>query len=91
MNEKHSHIPDIVREMCREIIICLGGVFAVHEVPDDLIWQIAKSLDRIFQKTLAVLGEEENIPENGIPERKYQPHPAIQHVLERLLEKKEDI
>lgn len=73
----------IVREMCRETIICLGGIFAVHEVPDDVIWQIAKSLDQIFQRTLTKVSKEE-IPEETVPERKFQPHPAIQQVLGRL-------
>ena len=84
MDYKQVNAVQVVREMCREIILCLGGVFAVHEVPDDVVWQIAKSLDQIFQKALSKARLEKNVLDNGIPEKKYQPHPAIQHVLGRL-------
>ena len=82
MNTKQIDTSELVREVCRETVLCLGRIFAVHEVPDDVVWQTARSLDIIFQKALAKVSKR-----NANPERhKLEPHPAIQGVLERLEE-----
>jgi len=74
---------DHFRELAREVTLCLGGVFAVHEVPDDVIWQSAKSLDRIFERFLARFLAVDQQPD-APPKRKMRPHPAIEELLRHI-------
>jgi hypothetical protein len=68
----------------REIVLCLGGIFAVHEVDDALIWQVTKSLDRIYQRTRARLLARESGGEHDVPHRRVAPHPAVEDLLARI-------
>jgi hypothetical protein len=68
----------------REIVLCLGGIFAVHEVDDALVWQVTKSLDRIYQRTRARLLEREGAVEGDAPQRRVNPHPAVEDLLSRI-------
>ena len=84
MDKKQVEISKVVKEMCRETVLCLGGIFAVHEVADDVVWQTAKSLDIIFQNAIAKVSSQGVSIEDKIPERRFKPHPAIQEILENL-------
>ena len=86
MSTEQIRTSKVVKEVCRETVLCLGRIFAVHEVPDDVVWQAARSLDIIFQKALAKVSKQDMPPDEDVPERKLEPHPAIQGVLERLEE-----
>jgi hypothetical protein len=68
----------------REIVLCLGGIFAAQEVDDALIWQVTKSLDRIYQRSRARLLERESAGDNDVPQRRVEPHPAVEDLLTRI-------
>jgi hypothetical protein len=67
----------------REVVLCLGGIFAVREAEDDLVWQVTKSLERLYESARARLRDE---PDGGadLPHRRPQPHPAIAELLLRI-------
>ena len=68
----------------REIVLCLGGIFASREVDDTLIWQVTKSLDRIYQRSRARILEHEPQGDAEVPQRRVEPHPAIEDLLTRI-------
>ncbi|MBI3184685.1 MAG: hypothetical protein HYZ28_21320 [Myxococcales bacterium] len=68
----------------REVVLCLGGIFATQDCADDLVWQAMKSLDRIYQRNRARLLEREAAGDNEPPTRRVEPHPAVEDVLSRI-------
>ncbi len=68
----------------REIVLCLAGIFAARECDDALIWQVTKSLDRIYQRTRARLLERETNGDTDLPQRRVEPHPAVEDLLSRI-------
>jgi hypothetical protein len=68
----------------REIVLCLGGIFAAQEVDDALVWQVTKSLDRIYQRNRARLLERESNGDTDVPQRRVEPHPAVEDLLTRI-------
>ena len=61
----------------REVVLVLGGVFAVHPVDDDIIWSIAKGLENAYGRHLR------SRPSAGDHPRS-TPHPAISRLLQRI-------
>lgn len=84
MTEPHAGTAAETDRFFREIVLCLGGIFAVQEVDDALIWQVTKSLDRIYQRTRARLLEREGSSDQDVPRRRVEPHPAIEDLLSRI-------
>ena len=68
----------------REIVLCLGGIFAARGCDDALIWQVTRSLDRIYQRSRARLLESESAGDNDGPPRRVEPHPAVEDLLSRI-------
>jgi hypothetical protein len=68
----------------REIVLCLGGIFASQECDDALVWQVTKSLDRIYQRSRARILEREGSSDNETPQRRIEPHPAVEDLLSRI-------
>lgn len=65
-----------------EIALILGGAFAVHQIPDEAIWQIIKSLDAVHSKAVAQLeGTKEFVEQR---KDSFQPHPAVENLLRKL-------
>ena len=74
----------LIRDLLEEEALVIGGLVAVHEPPDDLVWRLMKSLDVIRAKVLRRLGDAGE-PEAALPERpNLKPHPAIEEFLLRL-------
>jgi len=74
-----------VRELIDAIFekeaLIIGGLVAVHEVPDDLIWKLMKSLDQVRTRALVDLAEMGK-PSSSERERpNLTPHPAIKQFL----------
>ena len=67
----------------REIVLCLGGIFAARDVDDAFIWQVTKSLDRIYQRAQARILERESAADE-LPPRRVEPHPAVEDLLSRI-------
>jgi hypothetical protein len=84
MTEHRAAVAAETDRFFREIVLCLGGIFAAQEVDDALIWQVTKSLDRIYQRTRARLLEREAAGDNEIPQRRVEPHPAVEDLLTRI-------
>ena len=68
----------------REIVLCLGGIFAARDCEDALVWQVTKSLDRLYQRNRARLLERESGGENDLPQRRVEPHAAVEDLLSRI-------
>lgn len=72
-------------ETFREVALVLGGIFAVHDVPDEAVWQIMKHLDIAHENALSKLDGLEPKPERpGQPRHTYEPHPAVEALLMKL-------
>lgn len=68
----------------REIVLCLGGIFASQECDDALVWQVTKSLDRIYQRSRARALKRDHSGDADVPQRRVEPHPAVEDLLSRI-------
>ncbi len=84
MTEPRAAMAAEIDRFFREIVLCLGGIFAAQEVDDTLVWQVTKSLDRIYQRNRARLLERETNGDNDVPQRRVEPHPAVEDLLTRI-------
>ena len=75
---------EVLVDAFEETGLVLGGIFAVHEVDDEVIWQTAKSLSVIYRKARDAIRSADSEPPSGPPERKPEPHPAILEFLTQL-------
>ena len=74
----------VLLEMLREQICCLGRIVARHQVPDDVVWEIAKGFDVIYQRARRQVEVSSVGPEaDPIPSR-MEPHPGLTYLLEKL-------
>lgn len=74
----------LLKNMLKEQLCCLGRVFARHGVPDDVIWEVVKGFDLIYQRTMR---QTENSGNGGAPEpyvHKMEPHPGLTYLLEKI-------
>jgi len=74
----------VLREMLREQLCCLGRVVARHQVPDDVIWELAKGFDVIYQRArrqMEVSPDKSEAP--SFPYR-LEPHPGLTYLLDKL-------
>lgn len=69
---------DELREIFRQITLTLGGIFAVYEANDELMWTVTRELRLIFAAHLEALPEE-----RGHASRP-RPHPAVIELLASL-------
>jgi hypothetical protein len=73
---------ELINDLFEEEALVIGGLVAVHEVEDDLVWRLLKNLDAIRRKVLRRL--EDKDPEDGGREAQrpnLRPHPAIEQFL----------
>ncbi len=68
----------------REIVLCLGGIFATAECDDRLVWQITKSVDRIYRRNRERILRREASGDAEMPRRNAEPHPAVEDLLSRI-------
>ena len=73
----------LINDLFEEEALVIGGLVAVHEVDDDLVWRLVKSLDVIRAKTLRRLADRGPSDDDGPPPRRpdAKPHPAIEEFL----------
>ena len=76
--------PGQLTGLFREITLSLGGVFYSYPVPDEAVWEIVRSLDRIFRHAL----DSNDSLDAGNPEppksSRGRRHPAVVELLRRL-------
>lgn len=75
---------DFLKEMLREQLCCLGRVFARHQVPDDVIWEVVKGFDLIYQKTRRQAESSVSTDAPKARVHRMEPHPGIIHLLEKI-------
>lgn len=74
---------ELVDEVFEKEALVIGGLVAMREIDDELVWRLVKSLDVIREKTLRTLEERErSVPreETDMP-LDMEPHPAIEDFL----------
>ena len=73
-----------IHNLLRDISLVIGGVFYAYPVPDDAVWEIVRSLDRIFRHTLN--SKDSSDAGNSEPPKhsRGRKHPAIVELLRRL-------
>ena len=76
-----AEVKDLINDLFEEEALVLGGLVALHEVDDDVVWRLVRSLDAIRRKFLRRL-EEKGPDDDGPPKRpNLKPHPAIEDFL----------
>ena len=79
-----SHTTTVLREMLCEQICCLGRIVARHQVPDDVVWEIAKGFDVIYQRSRRQAeASSAGTEDNPLPYR-MAPHPGLTYLLKKL-------
>ena len=77
---------ELIKRMLKEQVCCLGRVFARNEVPDDVIWDVVKGFDVIYQKIIqraeSPAGKE--IGGSNPPANKIEPHPGLVYLLDKI-------
>ena len=81
--DKH-HTTTVLREMLREQICCLGRIVARHQVPDDVVWELAKGFDIIYQRACRQVEASAGGPELPPLPYRMEPHPGLTYLLEKL-------
>ncbi len=74
----------LLLDMLREQLYCIGRIVARHQVPDDVVWEIAKGFNVIFQRVRRQAEDTTWEPDPPSPAYRMVPHPAITYFLERL-------
>ncbi len=74
---------EMINDLFEEEALVIGGLVAVHEVDDDLVWRLIKNLDVIRGKVLRRLEDRTLADEDRPPVRRpnLKPHPAIEDFL----------
>ena len=76
----------LILNLFEEETLVIGGLIAIHQVEDDLVWSLMKNLDAIRLKTLRRLNQEGISRDEDevvdLPNRK--PHPAIEDFLMKI-------
>lgn len=73
----------LILDLFEEQALVIGGLVAVHDVDDDLIWRLMKNLDVIVNKTLDRLNDRD-IQTKPVQPAEAKPHPAIEEFLLKL-------
>ena len=74
---------ELINGLFEEEALAFGGLVAVHQIDDDVVWHWVRSLDAIRMKALHRLDVAETYAEAGgmAPQFDLHPHPAIQSFL----------
>lgn len=79
-----AEVRQLINDLFEEEALVIGGLVAVHQVDDDLVWRLVKNLDVIRGKTLRRIDAREGDGEEsgGLTARpNLKPHPAIEDFL----------
>ena len=73
----------LINDLFEEEALLIGGLAAVHDVEDDLVWRLIRNLDVIRGKALRRLDAKEPDRSAGSPAARpnLRPHPAIEEFL----------
>jgi len=71
------------RRFAREVVLCLAGLFSVGRVPDELMWESARALQRIIERAANRIRTHATNGATTSAET-VRPHPAFQELLRRI-------
>ena len=76
----------MIDDIFEEEALVIGGLVAVHEIDDDLVWRLVRNLNAIRSRTLRRLDEELPLDEIELQHQRpnVKPHPAISDFLRSL-------
>ena len=74
---------DLINDLFEEEALVIGGLVAVHNMDDDLVWRLVKNLDVIRARTLRRLNDEppDDDAKPWYRRPNLKPHPAIEDFL----------
>ena len=64
----------------REVVLCLGGIFAVRDCQDDLVRQVTRSLGHVYRRNRQRLIRRQPDHRESV-RRPLAPHPAVEELL----------
>jgi len=77
-----TEVRELILDLFEEEALAIGGLVAVHDVEDDLVWRLMRTLDVIRGRALRRLDDKVLDDEAGPPPRTaVKPHPAIENFL----------
>ena len=82
-----TELPDMAAEtdrFFREIVLCLGGIFAAQKVDDAVVWQVTESLERIYERARERTAACDGHPDLHVFPRRAEPHLAVAELLTRI-------
>jgi hypothetical protein len=73
----------MIDDIFEEEALIIGGLVAVHEMDDDLVWRLIRNLDVIRGNALRRIDDEPTLDETVPQQRRpnVKPHPAIEDFL----------
>ncbi len=74
----------VLREMLREQLCCLGRIVARHHVPDDVVWEITKGFDLIYQRARCQIDASPDKSKQPSSPHRLEPHPGLIYLLDKL-------
>ena len=80
-----AEVEVLIRDLFEEQALALGGLVAIHDIENDLVWRLVRNMDVIREKIFRRL-ENSQYADEDIPrgEAQLEPHPAIEEFLARL-------
>lgn len=83
MTDTHPAAVAEIDRFFREVVLCLGGIFAVRDCQDDLVRQVTRSLGHVYRRNRQRLLSRES--GNGETARRpIEPHPAVEELLAQI-------
>ena len=81
-----SEARTVIDDLFEEEALVLGGLVAVHEVEDEFVWRLMRSIDVIRGKVLRRIEGRKPMENDGgeAESPRLRPHPAIEEFLTRL-------
>lgn len=74
----------LLKYMLREQLCCLGRVFARHGVADDVVWEVVKGFDLIYQRTMLKAKDSGGAGSPDTSVHRMEPHPGLMHLLKKI-------
>ena len=81
-----SDVEGLIRDLFEEQALALGGLMAIHDIEDDLVWRLVRNMDVIREKIVHRLDDSQYAEEDTLrgDEAQFKPHPAIEEFLAKL-------
>lgn len=78
-----AEVKALINDLFEEEALVIGGLVAVYEMDDDLVWRLVKNLDVIRRRILRRLEDKVPAEEEASATRRpiLKPHPAIEEFL----------